>query len=146
MERVVGYRTKQREAILEYIISNKDTHVTAAQVVEHFEKESTPIGRTTVYRHLDKLSESGRLRKYITDGVSGACYQLAEDKEDCRVHLHLKCDGCGKLQHLDCDMLDDIQKHVHDQHSFEVNAMKTVLYGKCDDCLHPANTNVYEVQ
>ena len=134
MNRSVNYKTRQQKAILEYIASLKDTHVTAAQIAEHFGKENIPIGRTTIYRHLDKLTESGLLRRYITDGISGACYQHIEDKGDCKAHLHLKCENCGKLQHLDCDLLDDIQRHVMDEHSFRVNAMKTVLYGRCDDC------------
>ena len=134
MKRSAHYRTRQHDTILNYIVSLDGTHVTAAQVAEHFEKEKIPVGRTTIYRHLDKMTESGKLRRYITDGISGACYQLVEHREDCRVHLHLKCEGCGKLQHLECEMLGEIQRHVLDEHDFKVNAMKTVLYGQCDNC------------
>ena len=131
MKRSGYYRTKQQEAVLDYVASLEGTHVTAAQVVEHFEKENIPIGRTTIYRQLEKLTDSGKLRKYITDGISGACYQHVENRGNCSTHLHLKCESCGKLQHLDCEMLGDIQQHVLDEHSFTVNALKTVLYGKC---------------
>ena len=134
MARSVNYNTRQREAILNYILSLKDTHVTAAQIAEHFECENVPIGRTTIYRHLDKLVGDGLLRRYITDGISGACYQHVDSDENCRVHMHLKCEDCGKLQHLDCDALNDIERHFLDKHAFTINAMKTVLYGKCGNC------------
>ena len=134
MTRSGEYKTRQQKAILSYIASLDDSHVTAAQIVEHFEKEKIAIGRTTIYRHLDRLTESGKLRRYITDGVSGACYQHVGDMSECKIHLHLKCEGCGKLQHLDCDMLSEIQRHVLDEHSFRIDASRTVLYGNCDEC------------
>ena len=142
MTRAVVYKTRQQKAILDYIVSLDDAHVTAAQVVEHFEKEKVVIGRTTIYRHLEKLTESGKLRKYITDGISGACYQHVEDAGDCSSHLHLKCEGCGKLQHLDCDMLEEIERHVFDEHAFRINGSKTVLYGNCDECAATAEVRV----
>ena len=133
-----AYNTKQREAILSYIISLEGTHVTAAQIAEHFENKDVPIGRTTIYRHLDKLAESGKLRRYITDGISGACYQYSDNNDNCHFHLHLKCENCGELQHLECDALNELEIHILNKHFFEVNALKTVIYGKCNNCLHSA--------
>ena len=134
MTRTSMYKTRQREAIFEYISSLRGTHVTAAQIVKHFEEENVPIGRTTIYRHLEKLTQTGKLRKYITDGVSGACYQNAENVGDCRTHLHLKCEDCGELQHMECEELSGIQQHFLNDHGFRVNASKTVFYGKCGNC------------
>ncbi|MCL2014185.1 MAG: transcriptional repressor [Oscillospiraceae bacterium] len=136
MKRSSNYNTKQREAILGYIISLSGAHVTAAQITEHFAKESVPIGRTTIYRHLDKLTRNGAVRRYTTDGISGACYQYINNSENCDTHLHLKCESCGELKHAECEMLRQIKRHVSDQHSFEVNPLKIVLYGKCEECLN----------
>ena len=136
MKRSADYKTKQRDAILKFIESLEDAHVTAAQIAEHFEKEGVAIGRTTIYRHLERLTERGELRKYTTDGVSGACYQSVSDGRDCEIHLHLKCEGCGELKHMECDTFNEIKHHVFSHHDFEVDAYKTVLYGKCGDCLN----------
>ena len=135
IKRSANYNTKQREAILSYIASLNNAHVTAVQIADHFKNEDSPIGRTTIYRHLDKLEETGKVRKYITDGISGACYQHIDDNENCYSHFHLKCENCGELQHIECDVLGDLQSHILDEHAFEVNALKTVLYGKCGSCL-----------
>ena len=135
MSRSVNYNTKQHKAILAYIASLDGGHVTAAQIVKHFLNEGVYISRPTVYRHLNKLTESGILRKYTTDGISGACYQYVNDGEEYQSQLHLKCEGCGKLQHLDCEAFSEMQRHVFDEHTFEVNILRTVLYGKCGDCL-----------
>jgi Fur family ferric uptake transcriptional regulator len=83
---------------------------------------------------LDKLTESGQVRRYATDGVSGACYQFMNRQEDCHSHLHLKCEGCGELVHLECDALNSLEAHMLNEHAFKLNPMKTVLYGQCDSC------------
>ncbi len=137
MKRPANYRTKQREAILGYIVSLGGEHVTAARIAGHF-ADDAPIGRATIYRHLEKLTNSGKLRKFTADGVSGACYQYAEDDAGCHTHLHLKCECCGALMHLQCDTLGELQRHIYDKHAFEVNTSKTVLYGRCDSCIGKA--------
>ncbi|MCL2083329.1 MAG: transcriptional repressor [Oscillospiraceae bacterium] len=135
MGRPEGYNTKQRQAIFSYIVSLGSSHVTAGQIFEHFKEKGSEIGRATVYRHLEKLEKDGCLRRYTTDGVSGACYQQDSPQKGCCSHLHLKCEGCGGLQHLDCQTLDSFQQHIADSHKFKVNSFKTVLYGKCGGCL-----------
>ena len=135
MKRRETYNTKQREAILTYIKSLEGAHVTAAQIAEHFEKESISVGRVTIYRHLEKLMVRGKLRRYTTDGTSGFCYQYIDDRVDCLNHMHLKCEGCGELLHMECDKLDEINNHVLYEHAFRIDTLKTVLYGKCKGCL-----------
>ena len=108
------------------------------QIALHFEKETAPIGKTTIYRYLDKLTDDGKLRKYLTDGVLGACYQFVGSENFIDAHLHLKCDSCGELLHLECKALDELERHISVKHVFQVNTMKTVLYGKCEDCLQKA--------
>ena len=134
MKRPSSYNTKQREAVLEYIVSLGNTHVTAAQIFAYFENKEDSVGRTTVYRNLEKLVQEGKLRKYNVDGIVGACYQYANDTDGQKKHLLLKCEDCGELIHLDCDVLDDIHLHIYQDHTFKVNPTKTVFYGKCEDC------------
>lgn len=135
MQRPANYNTKQRMAILNYIASIGGSHITAAQICKQFENGEFPIGRATVYRCLDKLTAEGSIRRYTTDGISGACYQYIGNSDGCHNHLHLKCEACGEIQHLECGMLDEIQRHVLEEHTFEVNALKTVLYGTCQKCI-----------
>ncbi|MDR0469469.1 MAG: transcriptional repressor, partial [Peptococcaceae bacterium] len=64
--RSTTYHTKQQEAIMRYLVSLNGSHCTAAQIIGYFDQAETPIGRTTVYRHLDQLTESGKIRRYTT--------------------------------------------------------------------------------
>ena len=133
MVRSTSYNTRQREKVLEYITSLAGAHVTAAQIVKHFEKDVS-VSRTTIFRCLDKLTRDGVIRRYISDGATGAYYQHIDTPLVCKTHLHLICENCDELIHLECEKMNDFQAHISNEHSFKVNSMKTVLYGKCENC------------
>ena len=136
MKRLSRYNTKQNEAILSYLVSLGGKHTTAGQIAMHFEETGSPVGIATIYRNLDRLVESGSVGKYTLDGVSGACYQyLLSEHEHSLNQVHLKCEECGSVLHLDCEVMQNIPGHVYEQHSFKINPMKTVLYGKCSRCI-----------
>ena len=65
-----GYKTKQKDAVLKYMIDHKDAHVTVNQISDNFAQQGTPVGVTTIYRHLEKLLEEGFIRKYTVDGAT----------------------------------------------------------------------------
>ena len=134
MERASTYQTRQGGMILEYMASLKSEHVTAIDIARHFEGGKNPIGITTVYRHLEKLSAEGKIRKFFLSGGKSACYQYIFPNRKCKTHFHLKCEQCGELIHLDCGLLEDIAGHVRKKHRFMINHLKTVFYGTCQSC------------
>ena len=73
------------------------------------------------------------MRRYYLGEGAGACYQFT-GREDCHEHFHLKCTGCGRLIHVECDYLGEVSKHVLEHHQFTIDNTKTVLYGLCADC------------
>lgn len=134
MGRPSSYKTRQSEAILLYIASLSGTHVTAAQITAHFEGAGEAIALTTVYRHLDRLVGEGKIRRYIIDGISGASYQYIDETENRKEYFYLKCEDCGGLTHLQCNEVNAFRQHIIEAHDFQINAVKTVFYGKCKDC------------
>ena len=129
------YKTKQSNEILSCLQSFRGNHITVQMILHYFSEQGKNIGIATVYRQLDKLEQEGLVRKFISDGKNGACYQLiGEDCHDNVNHYHLKCERCGKLIHLHCDTLDSLEEHILAQHGFGVNPLKTVFYGICKEC------------
>lgn len=131
-----SYTTKQGKAVLACLESQKGAHVTAAQIAEHLEQAGVSIGRTTIYRQLERLSRDGRVRKYAIDGA-GACFQYADGCGDMGEHFHLKCEGCGEVVHLNGGMLPGITQDIRNNYEFEVDVNKTVFYGRCGTCVRP---------
>lgn len=134
MKREAGYNTKQKEKLVDFLINNKDKHTTVQEISAYLSTEGSPLGTATIYRQLDKLVESGVVRKFVIDGKTGACYQYIENEHECREHFHLKCISCGKLIHLNCDHLMSINKHIEEHHGFIIDPSQTVFYGRCADC------------
>ena len=126
------YTTRQRALILNFI-KESSSHLTVSDIVDGLKLQNIAIGKATVYRTLEKLCESGMVRKFVIDEKSGACYQYARDAE-CANHFHLKCIKCGRLIHLSCDFLSKMEEHILSEHNFKVSSGKTVIYGVCYSC------------
>ena len=41
-----GYKTKQRDHILQFLIENQSRHVTVDDVVDHLKQSGNPVGKT----------------------------------------------------------------------------------------------------
>lgn len=129
-----SYITKQGELILSFLKSEPGCHFTADDIIKALANSGNSVGKATVYRHLDKLIKQGRVRKYIVDGGSSACFEYIEEGQKCHEHYHLKCSSCGKLLHVKCEYLDEVSEHILGHHGFIISPEKTVLYGICEDC------------
>lgn len=136
------YKTKQKEILIECLDSNKDIHMTAADISEHLKAKGHHLGMSTVYRQLDKLVAAGLVRKYIVDENSSACYQFIGNGGECSEHFHLKCNVCGKLLHTDCSFMKQIAQHMKENHDFEVDLSKSLLYGICGKCRKNLNDSM----
>ncbi len=130
------YKTKQSEIMLEYFKKMAGKHVTAADVCEYFKEQGAPIGQATVYRRLESLVDEGVLSKYTIDPSSPACFEyMGEDSHvDGDVCFHLKCEKCGKLIHMHCEEMEEMQTHMKSEHGFKMDPIRTVFYGLCKEC------------
>lgn len=134
MQRPAHYNTKNGQMIISYLMSVKDTFVTASQIVGHLQQKYGGISRPTVYRQLEKLVSEGKVRKHNFDGSSVTCFQYIDTGEDEHDTCHMKCEVCDGIFNLECDEVTHITRHISEAHAFEVNSRKTVFYGKCELC------------
>ena len=134
-EKKAPYHTRQTAALVNYLSTLKGKHVTAAEISEYFRTENIPVSVTTVYRHLEKMVKEGTAVKYTVDGSECACYEYLDPSSSSEEQsLHCKCEGCGKLLHLTCDSLTEVEKQILSNHGFSVDAPRSVLYGLCAEC------------
>lgn len=134
MKKESGYNTSQKEKLLDFLISNKDKHTTVQEIDAYLRNLGSPVGMATIYRQLDRLVESGMVRRFIIDGKTSACFQYIENEQECQEHFHLKCLSCGKLIHLSCSQLKELKSHISEHHGFIIDPSQTVFYGRCEDC------------
>lgn len=126
------YHTKQQQAVLRCLEARREESVTAAELSEDLRKAGSPVGIATIYRQLEKLEQSGRIHKVNTE--AGAFYQYCDCAGSDRDCFLLKCEGCGRILHLDCSHLQALYDHLEEDHHFRINPHKTLFTGLCDVC------------
>ena len=129
-----NYRTRQQGALEEYFRANPDVCVTADELYLYFLNRGEKIGKATIYRILDRMVESGSIRKFLSDGGEGASYQCNDGNRGCPTHFHLKCTRCGAVIHMDCDFMEEFNRHIMEHHRFRVDNGRTIIYGLCEEC------------
>ncbi len=128
----MAYQTKQQQAVLQCLRRRAEECLTAADLSEELRRDGHAVGLATVYRQLDRLVQLGTVHKITTE--EGALYQYcpqAGHPHDCFL---LRCEGCGRMVHLDCGHLEELCVHLSAQHHFRIDPRRTVLTGLCDTC------------
>ena len=121
------YMTKQKSAILDYIKNVNDF------TIKDIEKNTSGVGTTTIYRELNKLLKEKSIIKIVNDkGITR--YQFINHC-DCKNHIYLKCNLCGKTEHIDCNFINDFKNHIMKDHSFILATENLVVTGTCKKCL-----------
>ena len=124
----MSYNTKQKDLIINEIkkynknFTVKDIH----------NKLKNSVGLTTIYRVIDKLVEEGLINKYI-DKDNITYYEYLEECS-CHNHFYLKCEKCGTMEHVDCDCIEELSKHIVDEHNFLLNREHIIIKGICKEC------------
>ena len=130
----VTYNTKQKKLIEDFLQKNIERQFTCDEISAFLKNQGTPVGKTTVYRYVEKLAAEGRIRKIIGGAVKSAQYQYIDEAMNCNSHMHLKCLACGEFIHLGCNFMSGVNEHIFEHHRFRVDNSKTVIYGLCEKC------------
>ncbi|MBQ3136148.1 MAG: transcriptional repressor [Clostridia bacterium] len=128
------YNTRQKKLIEGFLKENLSSQYTCDEISEMLKQKGTPVGKTTVYRCVERLTHEGKVRKIVGVASKSAQYQYIDEEMNCSGHMHLKCLNCGEFIHLGCDFLDGVNEHIYIHHRFKIDNSKSVLYGLCDKC------------
>ena len=125
------YNTKQKQILIDFFKKNTDKQYSIKEISDAIVQDN--IGKSTVYRLIDKMTEEGSIRRFRGSGKS-VLYQYVGEHHECDSHFHLKCVECGLLIHLECDYMSSLNKHINEHHKFEIDTSKTIFYGMCSNC------------
>lgn len=128
------YHTRSGDAIRAYLDTHKEHSFSAYDVNEYMQEKGIQVNLTTIYRNLDKLTESGEIMKYKTAGDEFCRYQCAKPHANCSEHLHMQCRVCGRILHMECHFMGEIVKHLYDHHKFRLECSGSVMMGVCAEC------------
>ena len=132
----MAYITGKREKIIEYMRENSDRAFSLEEICEGV-LDGTH-GRSTVYRLVSELAESGIIKRLADGKTRHTTYQYLDKR--CFEHLHLKCRECGRLVHLDAKISQDFKDKLSLGLGFSLDGA-TLLFGRCNACLGEVKGN-----
>ena len=124
-----GFRlTASRQAILATLVAS-DGHVSADELADLVHQGAPGVGRMTVYRTLELLSDLGLIRP-VYQGSAAAHYILMDEGH----HHHLVCSRCHKVVEFNQCVLREIEQAVSSHYEFEIQGHLLEIFGLCPDC------------
>ena len=127
-----NYQTRQQEAVEALFAKRAEDCLSVEEAHQALSDSGFDIGKTTVYRVISRLCQSGRLRKYAAHASGeSARFQFNPCQES---HLHIRCVHCGALAHLHCEEVEAFSRHLSSHHGFTLDEGQTILYGCCQAC------------
>ncbi|MCR5740657.1 MAG: transcriptional repressor [Lachnospiraceae bacterium] len=128
------YKTKAREVIITCLKAHSEQRLTAREIFEAVCGEDADINRTTIYRNLDRLCESGELMRFKEPNRNAWYYQYSAEHIGCDKHMHAQCSVCGKIFHLDKKFADDFCAGMLKEYGLDVSPADTIILGRCSKC------------
>jgi Fur family ferric uptake transcriptional regulator len=124
-----GHRlTTPRQAIIKMVAPRHD-HFSAQEVWEEVRANHSGIGRATVFRTLDLLTELGVLNRIHTgDGCHR--YTVCETTH----HHHMMCVGCGTVIPLEAGGIESQIRRMAEEAGFDLLTHHLELVGRCASC------------
>lgn len=111
-----------------------DHGFTAAELSAFLKENGVDVNKTTVYRNLDKMTESGKLTKHKSMVSDAFVYQTSEEDGHCEEHIHFLCNNCGSVIHLSDKKTEQYLKSISKELGLQINLNQSSLNGLCQKC------------
>jgi len=118
--------TVQRQLIFD-AVKALNIHATAEQVIEYLAKKHPTIGRATVYRNLNYMSESGELLRI------GSFYGSTHYDHNCHEHYHFICSNCRRIIDVE-GSLADVFERFRNTEGIDITDCNISFSGMCWEC------------
>jgi Fur family ferric uptake transcriptional regulator len=121
--------TRQAE-LLSAALDGLSGFSSAQQIYSELRRRGEKIGLTTVYRHLQVLSEDGQVDT-IRDASGETLYRRCRTNAH---HHHLTCRTCGRSVEVEGRAVERWAEQVASEAGFTAVDHTVELFGLCPDC------------
>jgi len=125
-----GYRVTEPRRAVASLVTRRDGHFTAADLIEDARARELDIGRATIFRSLDLFTELEVLERIDLPSGDHA-YVACEPRIH---HHHMVCSGCGRVVEVNDVGLADAVERIERGTSWQVESHRLELYGRCPSC------------
>lgn len=123
--------TREREIIVAEVFSDHE-HFDTDEIVSRLgnRTDSKRVSRSSVYRTLDLMEQSGLLRKVARPNGR----EVYEHDYGYPQHDHMICDKCGDLIEFHNDEVSDVIEKIASRAGFLRTGHRLEVYGTCESC------------
>ena len=119
-----------RRAVIE-LLGAQTCALTAQEIDERLRTKGRAVGRASVYRALEQLTELHLVAR-LEVGQDAARYEPVHPSGE--HHHHLVCDRCGRITPFEDRALETAIDGLSRRVRFDVGKHDVVLHGVCDKC------------
>ena len=125
-----GYRlTRPRQAVAD-LIGGHVGHFTAAGLLAEAKRRRLRIGRATLFRNLDLLTEIGALERLDLPSGEHAYVACAPEQH----HHHVVCRSCGRSVEVEDSGLQSVVNEIARRSGYAIDTHRLELFGTCAQC------------
>jgi Fe2+ or Zn2+ uptake regulation protein len=124
--------TRPRRLIAQRLveIANNEEDFTTDDLWQELRQIEPKIGRATVFRSIEKLTEQGLLNRVeFADGTHH--YRVCNDEHH---HHHLTCTRCHRVVEVDLCLPEEQITKLGSQTHFDIEGHSLSLFGRCERC------------
>ncbi|MEQ8673658.1 MAG: Fur family transcriptional regulator [Aggregatilineales bacterium] len=128
--RDAGYKlTNARLTVLD-VLENHNGHMTSTEVVDAVAGVDASIGRASVFRTLDLLSQLAIIRPTFLESSMTPTYVLMPGGH----HHHIVCTNCNRVIHFEDCGLEMLTHKLQAQFGVQITGHLLEFYGRCEVC------------
>ena len=125
-----GYKlTTARRTVLN-ILCRHDEHLTSAEVLTLVEAQEESIGRASVFRTLDLLTELAIIRPTYLRASTPHYIVMPKNGH----HAHIICPQCSRVTEIDDCAVEGLLDEWGEHHNVDISGHVLELYGACEEC------------
>ncbi|KRL77944.1 Fur family transcriptional regulator [Secundilactobacillus paracollinoides] len=120
--------TKQRKALLTYLLDNQDHYHDVTLVDDYMRQQFPGMSHNTIYRNIKEFEQAGMVEQRVEGDQARVKYQCDFSHLH---HHHFICQRCGKVTELKECPLDVFQEQLP---GYQIVGHRIELYGLCAQC------------
>lgn len=126
-----GFRLTEPRRALAELIAGHAGHFTAEDLLDESRRRDLGLGRATIFRGLDTLTELGLVERLDLPNGAHAFVACEPSREH---HHHIVCSRCGRAEPVpDCGMAAVVDEVAH-RTGYTVDTHRIELFGVCPAC------------
>jgi len=128
-----GFKLTPQRRLIINAIHDAEAHLSAEDIIAHVQTRMPEVHKSTIYRTLELLEETGCVFK--SELGDHSIYHHADEGH----HHHLVCGKCGRAIECDENLFTPVEKLFVEKYGFRVDFKHLVMSGICEECRNRTN-------